>query len=58
MPEQQLICAITWTQTYFSDLLDDEVFSLVTEAACEDILVLTGAVPYEVVTVHLTLALG
>jgi len=50
--------AITRRRTYFSDLLNDEVFALVVEAAGKDVLVLAGAVPYQVVTVHLTLALS
>ena len=40
---------------YISDLLDDKVFRLVVDAAGENILVLPGTVPHQVVTVHLAL---
>lgn len=50
--------AVTRRWTYLSDLLNYKVFALVVEAAGEDVLVLAGAVPYQVVTVHLTLALS
>ena len=47
---------IITVSTYISALCDDKVSCLVVKVAGEDILVLPGAVPHQVVAILLTLA--